>query len=140
MKAQNPAAHATFLHRLGLSGPLQVSLAQLSEYRTPAIYHATRAILCRLDAVQTRFLKDIGVDEVTALTVFHLAPLCARRDMALLGFIHRTVLGKGPDQFREFFKLEDQSMALQDPRRTSKPPPNEEVYLGADSHLQFASS
>ena len=66
------------------------------EYRTPAIYHATRAILCRLDAVQTRFLKDIGVDEGTASTVFHLAPLCARRDMALLGFIHRTVLGKGP--------------------------------------------
>ena len=67
------------------------------EYRTPAIYHATRAVLCRLDAVQTRFLKDIGVDEVTALLGFHLAPLSARRDMALLGLIHRVVLGKGLD-------------------------------------------
>jgi Ni2+-binding GTPase involved in maturation of urease and hydrogenase len=100
------------------------------EYRTPAIYHATRAVLCRLDAVQTRFLNDIGVDEVTALTVFRLAPLCARRDMALLGIIHRTVLGKGPDQFREFFKLEDQSMALQDPRRTSKSPLMKRSILG----------
>ena len=44
------------------------------EYRTPAIYHATQTILCRLDAVQTRFLKDIGVDELTALNNFHLAP------------------------------------------------------------------
>ncbi len=63
------------------------------EYRTPAIYHSTRAVLCRLDAVQTRFLKDIGVDEVTALLGFHLAPLSALRDMALLVLIHRTVLG-----------------------------------------------
>ena len=100
------------------------------EYRTPAIYHATRAILCWLDAVQTTFLTDIDVDEVTALTVFRLAPLCARRDMALLGIIHRTVLGKGPDQFREFFKLEDQSMALQDPRRTSKSPLMKRSILG----------
>ena len=34
------------------------------EYRTPAIYHATRAILRRLDYVQTRFLKDVGVSGV----------------------------------------------------------------------------
>ena len=92
------------------------------EYRTPAVYHSTRSVLCRLDAVQTRFLKDIGIDEQTALLRFHLAPLSARRDMALLGLIHRTVLGKGPEQFRVFFKLEDQSMALQDPRKTTKSP------------------
>jgi hypothetical protein len=36
------------------------------EYRTPAIYHATRNILSRLDAVQSRFLRDIGVDDVIA--------------------------------------------------------------------------
>ena len=64
------------------------------EYRTPAIYHATRAILSRLDAVQTRFLKDVGVDEVTALIKFHLAPLTTRRDIAMLGLIHRTAMGR----------------------------------------------
>ena len=107
------------------------------EYRTPAVYHSTRSVLCRLDAVQTRFLKDIGIDEQTALLRFHLAPLSARRDMALLGLIHRTVLGKGPEQFRVFFKLEDQSMALQDPRKTTF---DQEVYVWVDSHLQHASS
>ena len=50
--------------------------------------------------------------------------------MALLGLIHRTVLGKGPDQFREFFKLEDQSMALQDPRKTTKSPLIKRSILG----------
>ena len=66
------------------------------EYRTPAIYHATRVVLGRLDAVQSRFLHDVGVNEVDALVHFRLAPLSARRDMAMLGLIHRTVLGKGP--------------------------------------------
>ena len=37
---------------------------------------------------------------------FNLAPLATRRDMAMLGLIHRTVLGRGPEQFKEFFQLE----------------------------------
>ena len=74
------------------------------EYRTPAIYHAKREALQKLDRVQSKLLSDIGVDEVTALIEFNLAPLSARRDMAMLGVIHRTTLGRGPVQFRAFFK------------------------------------
>ena len=36
---------------------------------------------------------------------FNLAPLEARRDMAMLGLIHRTVLGLSPPQFYEWFFL-----------------------------------
>ena len=32
----------------------------------------------------------------------NLAPLAARRDIAMLGLIHRAMLGRGPAQFREF--------------------------------------
>ena len=85
------------------------------EYRTPAIFHAKRDVLDKLDRVQRKFLKDIGVDEITALMEFNLAPLAARRDMAMLGVIHRTVLGKGPRQFRELFK-QDKAGRLVDPR------------------------
>ena len=74
------------------------------ESRTPALYHACNSHLSRLDHVQTRFLRDLEVDEVSALTEFNLAPLAARRDVAMLGLIHRTVLGKGPQQFSRFFK------------------------------------
>ena len=100
------------------------------EYRTPAIYHATRAILRRLDAVQTRFLKDIGVDEVTALNKFHLAPLTTRRDIAMLGLIHRTAMGKGPAQFMVFFKRDPHSKALHDPRIDSNAPITRRSALG----------
>jgi len=75
------------------------------EYRTPAIYHGLRDVLARLDRVQTRFLRDAGVSEIEALMNFALAPLQTRRDIAMLGLVHRTVLGHGPPRFKQFFKL-----------------------------------
>ena len=100
------------------------------EYRTAAIYHATRAVLCRIHAVQTRFLKDVVIDEVTALAEFHLAPLATRRDIAMLGLIHRTALSKGPPQFKEFFKRQPHGKALHDPRKDSTAPLFKRSALG----------
>ena len=73
------------------------------EYRTSAVYHAASSTLEALDKVQERFLKEAGVTELEALMVFNLAPLSSRRDMGMLGLIHRTTLGKGPQQFNEHF-------------------------------------
>ena len=101
-------------------------LLSFIEYRTPAVYHATRDILDRLDRIQTKFLQDAGVNDVTALIEFNLAPLAARRDMAMLGLIHRTVLGKGPEPFREHFqvlsgrRLRDDGRRLHDPRPSNR--------------------
>ena len=105
-------------------------LLSFLEYRTPAIYHATRACLRRLDAVQSRFLQDIAVDEITALVRFHLAPLSTRRDIAMLGLIHRTVLGKGPPQFKDYFKRQHHSLTLHDPRNENKSPLIKRSALG----------
>ena len=44
--------------------------------------------------------------DIEALTACRLAPLSARRDTALLGLIHRTVLGKGPRHFATFFRAD----------------------------------
>ena len=100
-------------------------------YRTPAIYHATRAVLRRLDAVQCNFLRDLGVDEVSALVDFKLAPLNTRRDIAMLGMIHRTVLGKGPQQFTHFFNRDpNNGPKLMDPRRSSRSPLIKRSALG----------
>ena len=103
-------------------------LLSFLEYRTPAVYHATRAVLTRLDAVQSKLLRDIGVDEVTALAEFHLAPLAVRRDIAMLGLIHRTALGKGPPQFAEHFHR--QGRFLHDPRRDCSAPLIKRSALG----------
>ena len=99
------------------------------EYRTPAIYHARKDVLSRLDNVQTKFIKNATIDEVVALLEFNLAPLSTRRDIAMLGLIHRTVLGLGPPHFKEHFKRVGNSVTrgdarhdrqLVDPRLTCK--------------------
>ena len=73
------------------------------EYRTPALHHATCTALQPLNKLQERFLREAGVTSLEALQCFNLAPLATRRDIAMLGLIHRTVLGKGPQHFRRFF-------------------------------------
>ena len=74
------------------------------EYRTPAVYHATATLLSSIDNVQEKMLREVEVSSVDALLHYHLAPLIARRDRAMLGLIHRSVLGLGPSQFHNFFK------------------------------------
>ena len=74
------------------------------EYRTPAIYHASCSVLKPLDETQDRYLREIGLSDVDAFVHFRLAPLSCRRDIALLGVIHRAVLGIGPAHFHEFIR------------------------------------
>ncbi len=77
------------------------------EYRTPGIcFHACDTHLSVLDAVQANYLEHLRVSEFDALFHFNLAPLSSRRDVAMLGLIHRILLGRGPSQFRRFFFLE----------------------------------
>ena len=73
------------------------------EFRTAAIYHADKGILDQIERQFDRFLREVNVTRKEALHEFHLAPLSCRRDMAMLGVIHRAVLGRGPAQVRTFF-------------------------------------
>ena len=56
--------------------------------------------------------KNIGVNEIDGIEHFHVAPLRTRRDMAMLGIIHRALLGVGPDQFRAFFRYNPDSSSV----------------------------
>ena len=71
----------------------KAQLLSYVEYRTPAVYHASSSVLAPIDGIQRRFLRETCVTDEQALFVFNLAPLSVRRDIAMLGVIHRTVLG-----------------------------------------------
>ena len=73
------------------------------EFPTPAVYHCEATTLDELDRVQRRFLRAVNLTAEQALEQYKLAPLQARRDMAMLGLVHRTVLGTGPEHFRKWF-------------------------------------
>ena len=66
------------------------------EYRTPDIYHAAPSTIQPLDFVLLRFLRQLSISPLDALLHFGLAPLQTRRNIAMLGVIHRTLLGEGP--------------------------------------------
>ena len=85
----------------------KAQVLSLIEYRTAAIYHACETSLGELQNVQDRVLEAVGATAVDALLNFRLAPLRVRRDIALLGLIHRTVLGDGPKQFQKFFEIDE---------------------------------
>ena len=74
------------------------------EYRTAAIFHATQTELETVDRIQSSFLRDLGISERDVLLEFRLAPLGTRRDIAMLGIIHRAATGRGPPQLRTFFR------------------------------------
>ena len=73
------------------------------EYRTPAIAHASCSVLAPVDRVLDQFLRGICVSSIEALSSFRLAPLKCRRDIAILGFLHRLRLRSAPPQFYRFF-------------------------------------
>lgn len=78
-------------------------ILSLIEYRTPGVHFASSSVLTELDNVQARFLSQLGLNAEDALMWFNLAPLCVRRDVAVLGIIHRAALRKGPPHFWSYF-------------------------------------
>ena len=56
-----------------------------------------------VDRIQRGFLNEVGVGEFTAFMSFNLAPLSLRRDIAMLGMIHRPDLGEWSAHFQRFF-------------------------------------
>ena len=62
--------------------------------------------LALLDAVQDKVLRVAGMSKIEALNAVNLAPLAVRRDIAMLGVIHRAALGIGPEQLQQYFKAD----------------------------------
>lgn len=75
------------------------------EYRTSAIYHCTAAFLDEIDGIQTCFLRRLNLSVTDAALHYNFLPLCTRRDIAMLGILHRARLGRGPPHFKKFFTV-----------------------------------
>ena len=84
------------------------------KYRTAGIYHACDTVLAPLNSFQTRFLSMIGISKEDAMFHFNLAPPSCRRNIAMLGLLHRCALGKGPEHVKDVFNV------LTEPRRNSR--------------------
>ena len=73
------------------------------EGTTGAIFHASRSHLAKLDDVQEKFCKFLGLSACDAFLKFNLAPLATRRNIAMLGLLHRIQNYKTHVDFRALF-------------------------------------
>lgn len=73
------------------------------ESSTPALYHAAPSVLAWVDRVQERFLRELGISDLAALRDYRVAPLRCRRDMGMLGALHKVNLDVAPPQFKALF-------------------------------------
>ena len=73
------------------------------EMFTPAIHHANEYSLSSIDGVQLAFLEELDVPQDVAFLEFNLAPLASRRDIAMLGMLHKIVLGIAPKSLAALF-------------------------------------
>ena len=71
------------------------------ETHNGAIFHAADYLLEKLDSAQRHFLKDLGVSEADAFCDHNFAPPSLRRDIGVLGLLHKRVLGKAHPVFQD---------------------------------------
>ena len=74
------------------------------EHRTAGVHFASTSVLKELDDVQVRFLHQLELSEESAFMNWNLAPLGVRRDIAMLGVIHRAAHQDGPPELWKFFR------------------------------------
>ena len=70
---------------------------------TAAIYHAADSILEPLDHVLETFVQEVGLTMEQAFLDYNLGPLNWRRDVAMLGLLHKCTLGLAHPRLRELF-------------------------------------
>ena len=63
------------------------------ECQNGGIFHASSSILEKLDSVHFKFLRDIDVHPAEAFLDFNFAPPTLRRNIGILGMLHKRVLG-----------------------------------------------
>lgn len=68
------------------------------EYITHGLHFASTSVLDKIDKVQTMFLRQIRVSDAVDFDSCNLAPLRVRRDISMLGVIHRAANSAGPPQ------------------------------------------
>ena len=86
-----------------------------------AIYHAADTTLAPLDRVQTMFVHSLNLSEADAFLNYNMAPLRLRRDIGMLGLLHKCNLGTAHNRLLNLFPpLTTESMPLHSTRWSNK--------------------
>ena len=83
---------ASYYDAATMINQFKIHIWSLMEGHCASIFHASTSILNQLDECQQRFLSKIGCDENTRFVDHNFAPSVLRRNIAVLGLLHKRVL------------------------------------------------
>ena len=69
-------------------------------------FHAASSLLDKIDAVQNRFLHELDMNPAFAFLTYNFAPPSLRRNIGILGLLHKRILGKCHPSFEQLFPLQ----------------------------------
>ena len=75
-----------------------------------AYFHASTTLLEKVDQVQRSFVHKLGLTEQEAFLNFNFAPSSLRRNIAVLGLLHKRVLGQCHPTFERLLPYAEQSI------------------------------
>ena len=64
------------------------------ESHNGGIFHAATSLLAKFDHAQNRFLHELNLNSARAFLEFNFAPPELRRNIGVLGMLHKRVLGQ----------------------------------------------
>ena len=102
----HPTAGAYSVRKCAPPGSSTAQNPPVLEQCGGCIFHAAASVLQPLDHIQDSFLSAVGLRADEAFLDYNLAPLSLRRDIGMLGFIHKTVLGTARPEICELFPRE----------------------------------
>ena len=76
------------------------------EYHCGSVAHASDTSLAKLDRLHTSYCSALHLDEKTAFLDYNFPPPGLRRDIAMLGFLHKRVLGQCHPSLISFLPFE----------------------------------
>ena len=77
-----------------LLNQFKIHIWGLIEYKNGAILHACPTVLHKLDRVQRHFVQELRMTEEMAFIDHNFPPLCLRRTIGILGFLHKRILNQ----------------------------------------------
>ena len=90
------------------------------ECHNGGIFHASTTLLNKVDGTHRRFLRELEVPESTAFLQHNFAPPTLRRNIGILGALHKRVLGLSHPMYEDLLPFWQERFGTVPPGKHSK--------------------
>ena len=99
---------------------LKIQFGGIMEANNGGIFHAATSHLMKFDSGQRHFLRELEVSEAEAFLKFNFAPPTLRRNIGILGLLHKRVIGQAHPDLEELLPWFETKYGFVNPGRHSK--------------------